>query len=525
MTKTEQTHPQETTSAGLKMRWPWLVLLVAVWTIEVFLVQRHVYSEGGRYPFGLVPLRPITQFCMDATFCSLLVVVLPRFWVYLVFGLSSIWSAVLLTYFNYFGHALTFSTIRYQLGEGAAVADSFWSHANTQQIVLLLAALAIKIGLRTRLPQKILARSFWRQGLYPAMCGALLVLILANYALSLGNLRGVWNVEDLGQIYGFSGAALGEYLYLDQSTLLAKAQEAAQTTYNRLTAVETPLDPGRHVAIVQVESLDVAALSATIDGWPVMPFLSKLKDQCMYYQVRAIHSSGSSDADFVMLENHMPLGVIAPFKVVDFPFENGLPRHIVERGYACSALHGNAGNFFERRKAYERTGFDELFFREELEEEGLPLHRNLIPDADLFLFSAKRLLEADRPMVHFIITVTSHTPFHFTPPPDDTPFKTPRNEGQRYLNSMRYVDDALRSYIDALPEGTLVIFYGDHDSHATYLDHQQFEPEIVPVLIFRKGEDLSKQQKTRGSRLATSGKLNLLDVAGYVWSWFDDRAT
>jgi len=519
MTETTKTAPD-----GSPRRWLWLVLLVAVWTVEVFLVQRHVYSDGANHPFALIPLRGVTQFCIDATFCSLLVVVLNRFWLYLVFGLSTVWSAVLLTYFNYFGHALTLSTIRYQFGEGAAVADSFGSHVDKTQIALLLVALAVKIILRQKVSRKLLTWSFRRPSLVSAMCGTLVVLILANYALSLGNLGTIWNIEDVGQIYGFSGAALGEYLYLDQQALLAKARQAAKKTSDHLTPVETPLDPGEHVAIVQLESLDLDVLSAKIDGRYVMPFLAEFKNQCMAYQVRAIHVSGSSDADFVMLENSMPLGIIAPFKVVGFPFEAGLPRRIKARGYACYALHGNVGSFFQRRRAYEQMGFDGLFFKSELNEAGLPTCRHLVPDDDLFQFSARLLAKAKRPTVHFIITVTSHTPFRFTPPPNDAPFKNPSGEGERYLNSMRYVDRALRHYVEALPEGTLVILYADHDSRAPYLDHRNFDAEIVPVLIFRKGEDLSKQQKTRDSTLATSGELTLLDIAGYVWSWFEDHA-
>jgi len=518
----EATEP--TCSSGERRRWLLLLLVVAVWTVEVFLVQRHVYDHGGQHVFEVVGMRAATRLLLDVLCCGVLVVVLNRFWLRMIFVVSTLLSAVLLTYYNYFGHALTLSTIRYQTGEALGFDGSIWSPVSATQIVLLLAALAAKIVLRQFAPKAAPVPLRWRPTLVGGICAALLVLASASYVRSLALLRTIRTTDDVGQMYGFLGAALGEYLFLDQDTLLAKALEAAKTTSDRLTPVETRLEPGRHVAIIQVESLDVAALSAKVDGQLVMPFLAGLKKRCMYYEIRPVHASSSSDADFVMLMNQMPSGIIAPFKIVKYPFHDALPRLTKAAGYSCFALHGNGGNFFRRRPAYEQMGFDGLLFKEELEKTGLPVYEDLIHDDELLQCSAKLLRQAKDPTVHFIITVTSHTPFVFTPPPGDAPFKNPKTEGEYYLNSMRYVDTALARYVDPLPEGTLVVFYADHDSQASYLDHRPSGSNLVPVLIFQKGEDLSKRQKTRASGLATSGELGLLDVAGYVASWFGDHA-
>ena len=91
-----------------------------------------------------------------------------------------------------------------------------------------------------------------------------------------------------------------------------------------------------------------------------------------------------------------------------------------------------------------------------------------------------------------------------------------------YLDSIHYVDQSIGKYIEALPQGTIVVIYGDHGAHADgeSLGYKNAEYEgvaLVPFLIHQVGGDLSSLQKTRGAELATSGELTLLDMVLFIY--------
>ena len=54
------------------------------------------------------------------------------------------------------------------------------------------------------------------------------------------------------------------------------------------------------------------------------------------------------------------------------------------------------------------------------------------------------LRESHEPTCHFIITLTSHTPYKFVTPTEDYPYPHPANNAENYFNHMRYLDDCLQ---------------------------------------------------------------------------------
>jgi len=254
-----------------------------------------------------------------------------------------------------------------------------------------------------------------------------------------------------------------------------------------------------------------------VEGEWVMPFLHGLKAHSMFYALQAIHRTGSSDADFALLTASMPNGKIAPFRVEGYPYDDTLPELARQRGYCCVAMHGNTGSFFNRRPAYEKMGFSEVYFAEELHRMGCEIPYGGVLDEDVLRLSAQWMQQARQPTIHFIITLTSHGPFNRVPAEKRELFPQPAGESEAYLNCMRYVDRALEAYVAALPEGTVVVLYGDHDSGVQgYREASLGSGGRVPGLIYRKGDDLSQRQWTRETDLARCGPLTQLDLASYV---------
>jgi len=236
----------------------------------------------------------------------------------------------------------------------------------------------------------------------------------------------------------------------------------------------------------------------------------------MCYVIRPVHQTGTSDADFTLLTGSMANGRIAPFKIKDFPYRDTLPQAASQRGYRCIAMHGNTGSFFFRRPAYERMGFSRIYFAEDLRELGCEMQNGEVQDEELLRLSAKWMREASEPTVHFIITLTSHGPFHRLLPGKRELFPDPSCQVEAYLNSMRYVDCALASYLEALPQGTVLVLYGDHESRVRGYGQAPHAGERVPWLIHCKGQNLAERQRTRAMPWTQSGELDMLDAVTYL---------
>ena len=524
-------HPDRTTRAnaqGCRHTLAFTCVLAVSWAAAVFAVQE--YTTASNYPLPLVDAvgSRVVRFCLDLAACGTVVFLLRGWSLYLTLLFNACGALVLIVYYEYFGRALTFTTISNHFGEGLGVlgfaADLIrWqSFSLIVLAVLLLGAAGRRAGLHP-----LTAR---RRVIVAASC-AFGYMVLAGISTQkidrIEKLGTFGTVDRIAMTNGYLLTWLGEWLYLDGEALLHKAMLAARLKSDQLTPIEGLVPLGGKVAVVQVESLDDSVVDFEIEHQVVMPFLRGLSKRAMRYRISAVHESGSCDSDFVMLMNLYPIGDVTPYVVPGFDFSQSLAAHAKRFGYRPVFLHGNDSSFFHRGTGIRSMGFDSVLFREELESQ----HRLSssdwgVSDKDVFSVSSRLFNNGQQRALHFIITLTAHGPYHFLRPEERELFHSPTSKREHYLNSMRYVDSQLRSYIESLPKGTVVVLYGDHTSHVDY--GQAADPggrECVPFLIIKVGVDLTPLQRTRGRELATSGELTTLDAAGYVWSLFRSGAT
>ena len=126
-----------------------------------------------------------------------------------------------------------------------------------------------------------------------------------------------------------------------------------------------------------------------------------------------------------------------------------------------------------------------------------------VSDKDLFRLDPVDAA-ADREnkkLCHFMVTMTSHSPFNLIDIPEQELYPGTSDAGERYMNSMRYLDSALRDYIQALPKGTTVVIYGDHSAglHGGTFLRLRGGKDYVPCFIYNVGEDLAATQPTATS--------------------------
>jgi phosphoglycerol transferase MdoB-like AlkP superfamily enzyme len=290
-----------------------------------------------------------------------------------------------------------------------------------------------------------------------------------------------------------------------------------------LSPVESPITVHNRLIIIQVESLDFNVLGFEIGGQEVTPFLNRLQQQSLFYRVAGARHIGSADADFVMLSGVMPSTRIITYNIPNYPYENTLPQFLSQYGYRTAAFHGNTGNFYNRRDAFEKMGLAEMHFREEMVfRDGLRAQSWGVDDRDVLDLSARRLQDAgdEERICHFIITLTTHPPYTMLPPSEQELFAKPQSMAQHYLNNMRWLDHRLRDYVGSLKLATVVI-YSDHAADPAigpeFRAHWDGLKEFVPCFIFNTDEDLGACQQTSES-VARGGSLTMLDISGYLRS-------
>src|SRR5690606_16469841 len=387
---------------------------------------------------------------------------------------------------SYFRKPLGLQTAKTAFAEGAAVAGMGIDIIGIPTLALLVGALLVKATLAPR--ARRVAGSTWKLGLV-AFVAWLATAGIVDMGHPLQKVRRTVSFGRTGTADGYCWTWAGEGYFLGDR-LLDRAIEVARTRTSNRLADEIPLPPSDRVVIVQVESLEDSVVDLEIEGELVMPFLASLREGSLYYKVEAIHDNGSADADFSMLTGVAPSPDVITYRLVGYPYGDTLPKIFARAGYHTQSIHGLYGTFFDRRRVFEGPmGFDEVIFEEELLAHGLPRGKWGLRDLDVLRYAGDRVRDAEGKLFQFVITLTSHGPFHFLKPEDEELFPGATRVRPRYLNSMRYVDRALREFYERLPEGTLLVIYGDHESATRPIARREdgSKLEAVPYLIHHQG--------------------------------------
>ena len=500
-----------------------LAVLWAAWTVEVFIVQEFTLITTYDIPGYKNVIARITRVFLDLTGCGLLIMV---FWRRALYGVLAVWgvlAAGLSVYASFYGMPLSFLVITGQAGEGASAVPHLGVLLRHWYIPVIIAFAVGDMEIVRRLSKyNPVARV--RLAMIGSLFAAnLLVAFTLNLFFPLRALSPCVPTSAIGTAYGYLWTWGGEEWYFGRGRILEQALAVANEGSDQLTPVEAPLELAEKMAVIQVEALDYEMVGFREKNELIMPCLTSLAESGMFYRVKPIEGAKSADEDFVMLTGAQPLVNIMTYRIPGYPFDNALPRIARKLGYETTFLHGYAGEFFGRRTAMIKMGFEHIWFKEEIPEGKLIPRKSMwgVKDADLLRLAAKQLRESNGKQMQFIITLTSHWPYDLLAPNEMEVFGNPSSILERYLNCTRYVDNALKEYMTSIPDGTCVIIYGDHHSQISYEEGGATGRNgNVPFIIYQKGYDLSKNQKTRDTGLASSGGLGLLDMARYLRAQF-----
>ncbi len=251
--------------------------------------------------------------------------------------------------------------------------------------------------------------------------------------------------------------------------------------------------PGRkHVVFLQMESVDGLVLGARHDGQPLMPFLETLAGNEVYF-ANTIDCTGvgrTTSAGVLALTSQVPMRRNPIYVSQPLDRVPSLPKVLKQAGYRCWSMHGYDGYFWRREQAHQALGYDETFFREDLdarEQIGWG-----ISDRSVLHQAARRLAAATQPTFAHVILLTNHHPYEHVGVASG---KTCGRIEANYVQSVRYVDDSIAAFFAELEAAGLrdqciVAVYSDHDSAIThelerYLEQvpPRLHPDTVPLII------------------------------------------
>lgn len=472
----------------------WWVL--AIWLVEVSALQFSTLGYDYTAPFSKRLISANWRGLLDVLLLGSAVLLLPRPILVLVWIAEFFLGQTAWVYHDVFGRALSWSTLSAQLHEGAQGAGFDWDYVLNPSGVLLLLALGAKIAIVAKKGDRFAPRRTWGAcllGIY------LLVAVVGVTRVDpLSKLRRFGTVDRMGATHGYILTWLGEAYYLAPETLLAEALERAKLTDSSLMEKWGPLpvSSATNILIVQTESLDWRVLGQEFAEAPLVPFLQTLRDSSLLFRTQAVHENGSADADFIWLTGNLPSPRIVTYKLRGYPYTESLAARAHAVGFDTAFVHGNSGDFFDRRIAVAQMGFDRTLFTEELYPIGLAPSIWGIDDDVVFDYIAQQINGAQTPQLFYFVTLTSHQPFVYLPTAKASVQVDKTDMTQRYWQAIRYVDESLASLYAKLPDGTLLIVFGDHRAIAKYSPTQKdydIEGEYVPTFIAQKGHNLREQ--------------------------------
>ncbi len=232
----------------------------------------------------------------------------------------------------------------------------------------------------------------------------------------------------------------------------------------------TGLAKDKNLLIIQVESLQGLVLNRKFNGKEITPNLNKLIAKSFYFTdyYELLGLGNSSDSEYVSLHSAYSTTRDGAYKDYQDTDVYGLPKILKDHGYKTMSMHGNSGNFYERKTMHPKVGFEKSYFGEYYNEDeiiGMGLSDESFFKQSIPIFEKNK----DNKFFGFMVTLTCHTPFYM--PDEHVVFDyedgKPKTTFDRYVNAAAYTDKAIQALLDDLEErgilkDTVVVIYGDH---------------------------------------------------------------
>jgi len=474
------------TSHTKEWSWKYILLfggLIFFWTMENFILQASAFSVPPitRHPYFYQLIRLV----LDILAAAIVLLIFSRFLLIFIVLMDCLLSLIIVAYNQYFHKALSAYYAIKTLKEALQVTRFAVQVIPPFVWALLIGALIIKIVWIFRItPQPSKFR--WRGTALCLLLFTTLVLAMQLTSFKFTSIR-ITTVKRAIYTYGYLVSWVAEsFVSPDTNEVAKELIELQRVSTDSLAKTEPPWPVGDKIVIIQLESFGFNILNYRINGREVTPYINQLARTNRLFKVKSFHGVCTADMDFAVLSGGTPSSRMISYMVPGISYTNSLPRLMQQNGYHTVAWHGNNGCIFNRHPNFLRMGFDEIYFKEELQVRPLACSYWGVRDAEIFRLSSEKIRTARGCEFHFIITLDSHGPFDLISDQEKEIFPHSKQWQQNYFNSMHVLDRNVQNYLESLPSGTLVILYGDHTSGVNYGDFhsaRKGSAEYVPCIV------------------------------------------
>lgn len=245
-----------------------------------------------------------------------------------------------------------------------------------------------------------------------------------------------------------------------------------QATYAKPNPAYFGKAKGMNVIYIHLESFQNFLINYKLNGQEVTPFLNSLTHEknTMYFD-NFFHQTGqgkTSDAEF-MLENSLfglPQGSVFTTKAQNT--YQAAPAILGQLGYTSAVFHGNYKTFWNRNEIYKSFGFDHFFDASYYDMNDQDVLNYGLKDKPFFRESIPLLQTLKEPFYVKFITLSNHFPYLINEEEATIPPATTGDGSvDRYFQTARYLDEAVKEFFDYLKQSglydrSIIILYGDH---------------------------------------------------------------
>ena len=226
----------------------------------------------------------------------------------------------------------------------------------------------------------------------------------------------------------------------------------------------------QNIIVISLESLQEFAINLEVNGEEVTPFLNQFIQECYYFDnfYQQTSQGKTSDAEFITENSLYAADRGSAFYAKSQNQYESLASIFKGQGYYTAVFHANEKEFWNRETMYEALGFDHFFD----ESAFLVNEENSfgwgLTDEAFFEQTLNYLKGLPQPFYAKLLTLTNHYPFEI---PEQyqyiSPGETNNEIVNHYITTVRYLDEALKSFITNLKESglydnTIIVMYGDH---------------------------------------------------------------
>ena len=248
----------------------------------------------------------------------------------------------------------------------------------------------------------------------------------------------------------------------------------------------------RNVIFVSLESTQSFVLNETLNGKEITPFLNDFMNESYYFEnfYHQTEQGKTSDSEFIVANSLYPLGRGAVFFTNSENVYNAIPEILKDHNYYSATFHANNATFWNRDIMYDSFDVDQFFDLDSYEITSENSFGWGLKDKQFFEQSVDLMKTLPQPFYSYSITLTNHFPFELEE--EDKlidEYDSNSDIFNRYLQTVRYQDEALKRFIEKLKEedlydNSIIVLMGDHygisENHNEALAKFLGKDEITP---------------------------------------------